>query len=209
MADREPPFAPPCGKAAQILAAARTVFMEQGFGAASMDAIAKEAGVSKATLYAHFEGKERLFAAMIEAECLLQARFLDATALRGKDPRGALTEIGTSFLSLLTSDAAVAIYRVVIGETARFPELGRTFFASGPELVKRRIEGYLAEAASERALALDDPRVAAEQFIAMLMVPMHMHRLLGVGGPPDRERIAATVDRTVSAFLRLYGPGPG
>ena len=61
--------APTGGKAESILAAAKRMFLESGFGAVSMDAIAREAGVSKATVYAHFAGKEELFGAVIGREC--------------------------------------------------------------------------------------------------------------------------------------------
>jgi TetR/AcrR family transcriptional repressor of mexJK operon len=60
---------PTAGKAESILAAAKRMFLEGGFGAVSMDAIAREAGVSKATVYAHFAGKEELFGAVIGREC--------------------------------------------------------------------------------------------------------------------------------------------
>ena len=60
---------PAGSKAESILAAAKRAFLAAGFEAVSMDAIAREAGVSKATVYAHFGSKEELFGAVIEGEC--------------------------------------------------------------------------------------------------------------------------------------------
>ncbi len=181
--------------------------MEQGFGAASMDAIAKVATVSKATLYAHFESKEQLFADMVRAECVKHARLMEAAECDERDPRAALTEIGAAFLGLLMSAPALAVYRMVVSETPRFPELGRVFFASGPARVRERILAYLAEAGRRGLLSVPDPAVAAEQFIGLLMVPLHMHRLLGVIEEPDEARLRVAVDRAVETFMRAYGRG--
>src|SRR3954462_5389281 len=117
-------------KPAQILAAAKELFTSQGFGATSMDAIARTANVSKATLYAHFSGKEELFAAMVSNECRAQSRLLLAPDADDRELTEALREIGRNYVALLLSPPAVAIFRVVVAETARFPDLGRIFFES-------------------------------------------------------------------------------
>ena len=111
----------------------KDLFTSQGFGATSMDAIARTANVSKATLYAHFSGKEELFAAIVSHSCQAQSRMLSTPGAEDLELKEALTEIGHNFLSLILSPPAVAIFRVVVGETARFPIWGRIFFESGPD----------------------------------------------------------------------------
>ena len=114
-------------KAAAILEAARHVFLEQGYGDASMDAIARRADVSKATLYAYFAGKEKLFAAIVAVECQRLSLQMDLAGTEGLDLDQALHQIGRSFLGLVTSTQGLGIYRIVVAEVARFPELGRIF----------------------------------------------------------------------------------
>ena len=93
-----------------------------------MDAIAARAGVSKRTVYSHFPGKDALFAAVMGSHCD-RAVGLDTCQLDPDgDPRSELTDLGVRFLSLVTSPTAVALFRTVVAEADRFPELGRTFF---------------------------------------------------------------------------------
>jgi TetR/AcrR family transcriptional repressor of mexJK operon len=201
--------APAGSKQAQILEAAGGLFLDQGFGATSMDAVARRAGVSKATLYAHFSGKEELFSAIIGGECGKQARLFEATASDGADLRQALMEIGHGFLTLLLSPKATAMYRVVVAEAGRFPELGHAFFRSGPDIVKRRIRSFLEEAGRRGQLALPDPGRAAEHLIGMLMTPVHGHRVLGIAErPPSEAELDDVVRSAVDAFLRAYAPPP-
>jgi TetR/AcrR family transcriptional regulator, mexJK operon transcriptional repressor len=200
---------PPGSKPAQILDAAKTLFMEQGYGATSMDAIARTANVSKATLYAHFSGKEELFAAMVGDECRRQSRRLHAPDVGETDLVEALREIGRNFLELVLSPQAVAIHRVVVGEVARFPELGRIFHRSGPAVVREQLAAYLRGAAERGLLALDDPYRAAEQFIGMVQVPLQMRVMLGLDETPAEADIARVVDTAVAVLIKAYAPPAG
>src|SRR5438094_7744697 len=91
------------GKAAIVLAAAKRAFLAAGFGAVSMDTIAREAGVSKATVYAHFGSKEELFGAVIERECERYFDRFSAGELDPRDVRASLTILGRRFLELVLS----------------------------------------------------------------------------------------------------------
>jgi TetR/AcrR family transcriptional regulator, mexJK operon transcriptional repressor len=202
--------APAGSKQAQILEAAGELFLDQGFGATSMDAVARRAGVSKATLYAHFSGKEELFSAIISNKCGKQARLFEATASDGADLRDVLTEIGHGLLTLLLSPQAIAMYRVVVAEAERFPKLGHAFFRSGPDIVRRRIRTFLEEAGRQGQLALPDPDRAAEHLIGMLMTPVHGHRVLGIKHrPPSEAELDDVVRSAVDAFLRAYAAARG
>src|SRR5215470_13354539 len=114
----------PAGKGEAVLAAAERAFLAAGFGAVTMDAIAREAGVSKATVYAHYAGKEALFGAVIAD--LSERRFhgFSVEALDPEDIAASLTTIATRFLDLVLSSEAIALNRIIIGEVTRFPMLG-------------------------------------------------------------------------------------
>src|SRR4029450_2275726 len=96
--------APSSPKAEQVLQAAGRIFREQGYGSASMDAIAREAGVSKATPYAHFAGKDQLFAAIVGAECRSHSQTLTAPDIDRLDVREALVAIRRHFPERALSD---------------------------------------------------------------------------------------------------------
>src|SRR3954451_5786514 len=123
----------PRGKAEAVLAAAERAFLAAGFGAVTMDAIAREASVSKATVYAHYSSKEALFGAVIAR--LSERRFhgFSVEALDPIDVGASLVTIATRFLDLVLSPEAIALNRIIIAEVIRFPALGAVFWAAGPE----------------------------------------------------------------------------
>lgn len=191
-----------------MLEAAAALFMAHGYGTVSMDAIARAAGVSKATLYAHFASKEQLFATIIEQGChehLVADSFLPVGEV---DLRSALTELGGRVLRFLLEDGKLAIFRVVIGESWRFPELGRAFYEHGPMNFCRVFSAWLAAHQEAGRLAMADPTMAAEQFIGLLRTGLHTRATLGLPPPPSEAEIDATVTAAVDTFLKAYAP-PG
>ena len=196
----------PSVKARQILDAAKRLFMEQGFGDVSMDAIARDAGVSKATLYAHFASKQVLLAAIVRAECRRHAEALIAPDIAHEDVRTALRYFGRAFLTLLFSPGALAMYRIIFAESQRFPELGRIFYESGPRLTLTNATAYLRQATERGELNASDPSLAAEHLIAMLKGVRDHRCLLGVAEPLTQEEIERRVDSTIDVFLRAYAP---
>jgi TetR/AcrR family transcriptional regulator, mexJK operon transcriptional repressor len=193
-------------KPTQIMLAAKDLFTRQGFGATSMDAIARTANVSKATLYAHFSGKEELFAATVSHACRAQSRLLSAPDADDLELAEALSEIGRNFLSLILSPQAIAIFRVVIGETARFPDLGRIFFESGLNQMRATLSAFLGKAAECGRLDIEEPLRAAEHLIGMLQTPVHLHVLFGVKNGFTEEEVNKVVKDAVETFLRAYLP---
>jgi len=194
----------PSRKEQQILSAAGALFMAQGYGATSMDAIAREAGVSKATLYARFRNKEDLFGAIIAAACRRHAESLSGPEIGHTNVGAALRRMARDFLTHVLSPQAAAIYRIVIAEGPRFPELGRIFYDSGPRLTLDRLTSYLGRAGERGLLRIAEPRVAAEQFAGMLKGDLHLRHLLGLAEAPKAAELDAVVDKAVGAFLRAY-----
>jgi len=197
-----PPPAAASRKPSQILKAAYGIFLEQGYGAASMDAIAREAGVSKATLYAHFTSKEELFAAIVGSACLAFER-LAAMSPPPDDLRAALMEAGGTLLRFILNPDVIKVYRNVLAEAGRFPELGRAMYEAGPGQGKAHLTTFFAAANARGVLAVPDPELAAEQFGAMILGHMKMRMELGIEMPSE-ERIERGLKSGVDAFLRAY-----
>jgi TetR/AcrR family transcriptional regulator, mexJK operon transcriptional repressor len=196
--------APPSSKAESILTAAKRTFLAAGFGAVSMDTIAREAGVSKATVYAHFAGKEELFGAVIERECERYFARFSAGELDPRDVRASLTVLGRRFLELLLSPDAIALYRIILGEVTRFPGLGEVFWHAGPERERVQIETFLKSANASGTLALSDTRLAAEQFLALVRGDIQLRHVLRLAADTDQRGIGAAVEGAVATFLRAF-----
>lgn len=197
---------PTSGKARQILSAAKKIFMQHGYGAASMDMVAREAGVSKATLYAHYTSKERLFAVMVNETCLVQSNLLEPGVLDTLDFREALHQIGTRFVNLLLSGEGLAIHRVVVAETLRFPELGQAFYDYGPRVMLARLTAFLTRGIESGAIALTDVTLAAQQFIGLLKGDLHLKALLGLQTEFTEAEKRRVVDAAVEVFLTAFTP---
>ncbi len=195
---------PAASKAESILAAAKRSFLQNGFGAVSMDAIAREAGVSKATVYAHFTGKEELFGAVIGGECEQYLADFSAGELDPADVRASLTTLGRRFLELLLSPDAIALHRIILGEVSRFPALGEVFWRAGPERNLLQIETFLRAATAAGSLQIPDPRRAAEQFVGLVRGETQLRHLLRLEAVADRRRVRALVDAAVDTFVRAF-----
>ena len=200
-----PPVAP---KRQAVLEAAGRLFMAQGYGAVSMDAVAREAGVSKATLYAHFSSKDALFAEMVGSTCgLLQDEAESATHHHGLPLREALCLLGARWLRFMLSPRVVAIYRVVVAEGVRFPDLARAFHAAGPERLKAWLTAWAAEELRRGNLRADaDPALAAAQFMALLRGELFLRATLALDpAPADEAEVLAAAEAAAETFLRAYG----
>lgn len=187
-----------------VIEAAARLFMAHGYGQVSMDAVAREAGVSKATLYAYFSSKDQLFASIIGGACgriaFDEGLFTRAPA----DLRASLMALGGRLLRFLMDPTTQAIQRVVIAESARFPELGAAFLRAGPEVFLARLADWMAQLGRDGRLNVPDPRLAADQFGALLRPLIFLRAVLMVPPAPDEAEIDATVNAAVDTFLRAY-----
>ena len=145
-------------KRRQILDGAREVFSEQGYERATVDQIAARAGVSKATVYNHFDDKQALFVAAVVEVC----DDLEGSAEVGDDRAGdveqALRALGEHLMRLWLSPRVVSLYRQVIAEAGRIPEIGRLVFERGTVPYFEMIAAHLRRWSERGALRIDDPR---------------------------------------------------
>ncbi|HEY4041257.1 MAG TPA: TetR/AcrR family transcriptional regulator [Rhodopila sp.] len=191
-------------KRTQILTGAAAVFAADGYEGASMARIAAVAGVSKGTLYNHFDSKATLFAAYVGEQCTRHlARVFDGAGHDG-DPAEVLRGIAKRMLQMLLSDVGLAIYRVVIAEAAQFPELARSFFEAGPARAIGFLSGWLAEETRRGRLCVADPGFAAEQFFNLCQTRLVLRRRLGMLTDPPDSDIDRVVEAAITMFLGTY-----
>lgn len=189
----------------QVVAGARKVFLAEGFEGASVDLIAREAGVSKATLYSYFPDKRVLFIEVAKEECARQANQavqVDCCDLPVSDM---LKMIGRSMLDFLTSSFAQRIFRICVAESDRFPELGQEFYMSGPQLMEDRLSQYFAFACEKGQLKIDDVHLAAHQFEALMKADIFVKMVFNMVEKPSQQDIDRVVDGAVDVFLARYG----
>lgn len=188
-----------------VVAGAREIFMAEGFEGASVDAIARAAGVSKATLYSYFPDKKLLFLEVAKTECLRQSETALVLARGGQTPAETLTDIARRMTGFFLSDFGQKVFRICVAESERFPEIGRTFYQSGPEMARRRLVEYLQEACARGELAIEDCHLAADQFAELCkadLFPRLMFNVTDRATPAEVERVIAGA---VEMFMARYG----
>ena len=192
-----------------IVTVAREVFAREGFAETSMSAIASRVGGSKGTLYNYFSSKQDLFAAVIQDECdRKQTALFDSLEARGDDPAAALREFGRIYTRLVLSDDVIQMTRVVIAESARFPELGRIMYEAGPKRGRQRMAGYVADQMRAGGLREADPVRVVEQFCDMCLGVLYRQRLMNVAAAPVEAEIESYVDAALHVILTAYAPAP-
>lgn len=190
-----------------ILQVAREVFFEYGYSAASMSTIAARLGGSKGTLYNYFKNKEELFEAQVRDICgHVTESALQQGSMDGM-PREVLTAFGDQLLRHLYSEQTVKLFRVLVAEAHRRPELSRIFYEVGPARGRKGLETYLESAKARGLFNAPDCGLAAEQFLSMCKGAMHLQYLLNLIPPQTPEQIHAHVETCVDAVMALYGPG--
>jgi TetR/AcrR family transcriptional regulator, mexJK operon transcriptional repressor len=190
-------------KQQQILVGARQAFAELGYERTSVDLIAARAGVSKATLYNHFEDKKALFVACFSEEAdEMRERLLAVLREPEGDLEPALQRIGEQLVTFILSRTVSCLYRQTIAEVARFPEIGRTLFERGPKVTHDALASYLRRWDEKGVLRIDDARSAAVQFVALCRGDLVQRSQLGLQCGPDEVR--ETVARAVRTFVRAH-----
>ena len=188
----------------QVLEGARIIFLRDGFDGASVDDIAREAGVSKATLYSYFPDKRLLFMEVAKAECRRQADEAEALIDGAAPVEQVLRLAAERLIEFVLSDFGQRVFRICVAESDRFPGLGHEFYHSGPLLIRERIAEYLRGAMARGEVRIDDVYLAADQFLQLCKADLHERMIFGMAdccGPSDRQRV---IDGAVSMFMARY-----
>src|SRR5579872_1950400 len=193
-----------------IREAAAALFLEKGYQGTSMDEIASAAQVSKQTIYTHFASKEELFADLVLGNADRVEEFAGGLAPmidEATDLEAGLRRLARRYIALVVRPDVLRLRRLVIGESARFPELARTYYERVPGRVLDTLAGMFARLAAEGRLEVQDPALAAQHF-AWLIVGEPVDRGMfypaeSLRGQGELEQMA---DAAVKVFLAAYGP---
>lgn len=193
-------------KRKQIVEGARRTFLRRGFDAASMGEIAREAGVSKGTLYVYFDSKESLFAALIAESTSATAESPLEIDQSEMNVALVLERFAGRLIAKMTDPQHVALVRMVIGAADRFPALAQIFYDAGPRCGARRLSAYIAAADADGRLVAPDPALAAWQFLGMVNHPTLIGVILAAEDTPDEAEVARRAQAAVSTFMAAYAP---
>jgi TetR/AcrR family transcriptional regulator, mexJK operon transcriptional repressor len=189
----------------EIVEVAARVFLAHGFADTTMQAIAAEAGASKETLYRHFGSKEGLFAEVIEIRSEHFIERLDENLQRPGVLAEILRDVALRLMEKMTAPYGVSLFRIVVAEGARNPDLGRIFFERGPELVCKRLAQFLTAAMERNELRRADMTIAAKIFLGAVLSYYHTSQLvLHKEQLLTPEQVVAHVDEVVAMFLLRY-----
>ncbi|WP_413794190.1 MULTISPECIES: TetR/AcrR family transcriptional regulator [unclassified Pseudomonas] len=189
-----------------ILDAAKRLFVSMGYANTSMDAVATEAGVSKLTVYSHFNDKETLFSAAVMAKCEEQVPPLFYEWPDGVPIEHVLLNIARGFNHLINSDESLNLHRLIMALGSQDPKLSTIFYEAGPQRMLSGMERLLTKVNQSGALRIDKPRNAAEHFFCLIKGATNFRLLTGCGAVPEPEAAEAHVQEVVGLFMRAYRP---
>jgi AcrR family transcriptional regulator len=189
----------------RILDAAQQVFLKRGYQSASVDEIAEMAPASKPTIYAHFDGKEALFEAVI-VRVIIGLKNFEGYEPKGRTVTNKLTSVGTELVERFLEDT-VGVTRATIAEADRFPALSRHVHEAGRDRAAAAVSYVLNDAtyklqrgpkgpfSTKRSLA------TAQIFMDLILLPMLMRALMGEDAKHLRKEVPSFVRERVNFFL--------
>ncbi len=184
-----------------ILDAATQMFLSNGFGATSIDAVAQHLRMSKRTFYHRFPDKEALFAAVVHRIIQRLRPAADIPLIAGADVETILERLATLILHAALSPHAIALHRLIVAESARFPELARVLAQEGAtEEANALVAGILEREAATGRIRIHDARFAAQQFLQMV-VALPQRRAMGLGAPMGPQELRDWPNQVVDLFL--------
>ena len=187
-----------------MVAVARRSFLEQGYAGTSMSAVAAKVGGSKATLWSYFPSKDDLFSAVIDlAVSEFRAR-LSAILEPAGEFEPTLRRFCYSFLGKVTSRDAIALHRLVVAESGRFPQIGPIFFERAPRRMHMLLAAFFEAAMERGVMRRDDPLDAARTLTGLCLSGCHQQLLLRIVDCATPAMIQADVDRAMDLFLRAF-----
>ncbi len=188
---------------ARIIETAREVFYEVGYAGASMSMISSRLGGSKATLYAYFNSKEELFAAIIRDQCMTMASFFQAH-IGTDDLRQSLTMVSRQLMSVVLSDWGARTMQLIVEESRRNPMLARLFNEAIEENGRATLKALLRTAHDKGQIEAPDIDEAAVILKSLLFGDIHFKRLLNFEAPTEAQ-MYRHVDRAIDVFMTYYG----
>lgn len=188
--------------ATRLLDTGWQMFLARGVDAVSVESVAAQAGVSKATFYKHFAHKQALFEAAVlrEMERIEAAQQPLGEEASGQSLEATLRQFGIGLMEFLASPPAVDFYKALAGELSRHEPLARSFYDLGPGRTLSNLAALICEAVSKGELETPDPMLAAEHLIGLWQGLSNFQLSLGI----DQHRIKSTIPARVDSGLRVF-----
>lgn len=184
-------------KRAAILEGAKTVFLRDGFGTATMDDVAAAAGVGKQTVYRHFGSKEALFLGLMQSMCASAITAPAPAPPAGRPIEDELRALGQLLARSLITPDSLALYRAIVAEADRLPALGAIFYQHGPQLARSMAAKILARRFDEKTAA-----ARASTFVALVLGDVYLEMTLGYKVSDFKARFQRQIEEAVEASLR-------
>jgi len=178
---------------ARLLDVATSLFMERGFDGTSIDAVAEAAGVSKPTVYARYRDKRDLFAAVLRGRIrkwlapVSAAAEAQATETGPKSIKTTLHELSRHMLAYTLAPEAGALQRILSAQAVQFPELAKLANEEGWLRAVRAVSSLLGQAAARGQIKVDDPELAADIFLNLVLGHCKRLVLYGIAADPKTE----------------------
>lgn len=185
-----------------ILDAARAVFLAEGFAAASVGTIARQAGVSTKTIYRFFETKTDILVAVISGFMAMMLPGLDEFVVEGRERlEPVLNHMLNELAPLGLSEGGLAANRLATTEVMRVPEMVAAFYREGHEKIVAALGRWLARQQEAGLIDVADPAQAAAMLLSMAYADLTRRSLIE-GAPPSEAVIRAWIAQAVAIFLR-------
>lgn len=184
---------------ARLVEIAAAMFMERGFDATTIDAVAEAACVGKATLYARYRDKAALFAAVVRRQ-IDRWLIVSATEVptRGERVAEVLSTMGRSMAAAILIPEAIAINRIITAQATRFPELAHMAHREAWQRSNASIAAVLEHFAREGQIAVEDSEMAADLFLSLVVGRLSRLAMLGIAIDPGQ------VERRIEAAVALF-----
>lgn len=185
----------------RLLDVARRHFLAFGYRETGLESVAREAGVSKKTLYHHFGSKAGVFAAVLAALREKWITELRRVVLGSEEPREVLKAVALHILDVGTRPEMIALHRLLVAEAHRFPQLVSGHYHNGAPSGMEPLVAYLRTAVASGALSIDNPTLAAEQFTYLVLGGIRTRLLLSVARRPTRAERVSIARHAVRIFV--------
>jgi AcrR family transcriptional regulator len=191
-----------------ILDAAAKLFLKEGYGAASINKLITHIGGSKATVYAYFENKERLFAAVVESIVDEVPVFINDVQLEGVEMRDGLIAISERLLEIATSPRHLALARLVIAEAEKFPEIGRIYYERASRHICEVLTAFVKEETAKDGIKIIRPQEMVESFTGMVLHHQLFRQFCLDASPPSSAEIRRLAVRNANLLIAMINTAP-
>ncbi|WP_312147353.1 TetR/AcrR family transcriptional regulator [Brevundimonas sp.] len=189
---------------AAIVRQARSHFINEGYAGTRMEPIAREAGVSTATLYAFFDSKAVLFEAVINDASEDFARHMGAVTVASGTPRERLNAFVGAYAEFMSDSFVRSVFRLVLAERPRFEAIAMHFFERGRNDFGAVLMSMLSEMTAEGQMKVSKPSWAAGQLMGMVEHPVFFVPLVTGGDVVSERTPRAIAEEAVETFLARY-----